>query len=166
MTFPIQTAARQVCEFNAIRGPGCVEPLGTPGACSACRGQAEAALISRCRHEAASWDDAAHILNVAAGIQCFVCHREPTPRGLTFENLTVCAACAAVAPGRARMNDITDQEAAAGMDAVDRAGAYLASLDKFDLRDLDDTELAKFNAHFIAGFADSMRLRAGTVAPF
>lgn len=102
----------------------------------------------------------------AFGHQCFVCRRQPWPVGLTYKNLSLCAPCAPLARQRELMNDTTQAEDAAGMSAIDRAGEYLASIDKFDLRDLSDAELQKFNAHFIAGFGDAMREQVSGQPPF
>lgn len=113
-----------------------------------------------------SMEEAAHILASAGGAYCFVCRRDPWPAELRYKNLYVCAPCAGLARQRELMNDVTEKEAASGLAAIDRAGEYLASIGKFDLRDLTDAELAQFNAHFIAGLADEMRRLTSESPPF
>lgn len=111
-------------------------------------------------------DDAKHILAAAHGAYCIICRRQPWPAHLTYKNLAVCAPCAPAARQGEIMNDVTENEASAGMDAIDAAGSYMAALGKFDLRDLTDDELGEFNRHYIAAFGDSMRERARSSPPF
>lgn len=111
-------------------------------------------------------DEAAHILRAASGAYCYVCRRQASPEHITWKHLTVCGAHAEIAPMRETMNDVTEQEEAAGMKAIDRAGEYLAGIGKFDLRDLSDEELKQFNAHFICGYSEAMSEAVRTAPPF
>jgi hypothetical protein len=106
-------------------------------------------------------------LSAAAGATCFVCSREPLPKGLRYRDFTICAPCAPLAPAKAAfMNDTTPQEDAALSKGLDRAGEYLASIDKFDLRDLTDPELTTFSRHFLCGYSEAMRASLDGEAPF
>lgn len=64
------------------------------------------------------------------------------------------------------MNDCTAEEDAALADGLDRAGNYLASVNKFDLRELSDKECREFSRHFLCGYSEAMRLRAAESPPF
>lgn len=114
----------------------------------------------------ATLEEAAHMLRAAAGAYCFVCRREPLPKHVTYKNLTVCGNHASIAPGRVLMNDVSEREAEAGMAGMDRAGEYLASIGKFDLRDLTDKELHQFNAHWLCGYSERMSEMAAECPPF
>lgn len=105
-------------------------------------------------------------LAAATGVTCFVCSRSPHPKGLRYHDFTICAACAPAAPGRHLMNDCTAEEDAALADGLDRAGNYLASVNKFDLRELSDKECREFSRHFLCGYSEAMRLRAAESPPF
>lgn len=161
--------AATVCEAEHEGGRGCPDPLRPQGTCLGCR-KIVAALKTKLRpkFEPCTMDEAGHILASAAGAECYVCRREPQ-KDVTYKNLAVCARCVTLGLAResmSKLNDTTDAEDLAGMAAIDRAGEYLASIDKFDLRDLSDAELKKFNAHFICGFADDMRERVSRQPPF
>jgi len=106
--------------------------------------------------EAKSMDDAMHLLRAAQGAYCFVCRRSAWPKGLIYKNLAVCAPCAPFALARELMNDVDETEAAALRVGIDRAGEYLASIEKFDLRDLSDAELDAFSAHMLCGYSEAM----------
>ena len=110
--------------------------------------------------------DAAHILRAAGGAYCFVCRREPTPKHLTYKHLTVCAKCAQSSRQRELMNDVSETEAASLRVGMDRAGEYLASINKFDLRDLSEKELDKFSAHMLCGYSEAMAEAARSAPPF
>ena len=48
-------------------------------------------------------------------------------------------------------------EHGASIDAMDAAGSYLAEIEKFDMRELSDQELAEFRTRFVVGYEDAMR---------
>lgn len=105
-------------------------------------------------------------LAAGMGRTCFVCSREPRPKNLRYHDFAICAACATAAPGRFHMNDCTAEEDAALGDGLDRAGNYLASIDKFDLRELSETQLREFSRHFLCGYSEAMRARSADSPPF
>jgi hypothetical protein len=111
-------------------------------------------------------DEAAHIMRAAQGSYCYVCRREPAPKNLTYKHLAVCGRCASHAPMREAMNDVSETEAAALRVGMDRAGEYLASIGKFDLRDLSDAELDAFSAHMLCGYSEAMAEAARAAPPF
>lgn len=120
----------------------------------------------RHKFEPATMEEAEHILAAATGAYCFVCRRQPWPAHLTYKHLAVCAPCASAARQRELMNDVSEAEAAALSVGMDRAGEYLASISKFDLRDLSDAELAAFSAHMLCGYSEAMREAARNSPPF
>ena len=102
----------------------------------------------------------------ANGSECFVCRREPWPRHLTYKHLAICGRCAPFGRQREVMNDVSEQEKLALRDGIDRGGAYLETIGKFDLTELSEAEADTFAAHFLCGFSESMRERAGNSPPF
>jgi hypothetical protein len=120
----------------------------------------------RTTFEAKSHDDVERLLASAFGATCWVCRRSPWPRGLTFKNLTICAECAPLAKQREVMNDVDDQERAALRVGFDRAGAYLESIQKFDLTELSEAEADTFLAHLLCGFSEAMRESTAASPPF
>lgn len=123
-------------------------------------------MTTTARFAPQSFEEVAHIFASSFGAQCFLCRRQPWPPGLTFKNLSVCAPCAPFAHQREKMNDTTQAEDDAGMRAIDRAGEYLASIGKFDLRDLTEAELRQFNANWLCAFSEAMREQASEQPPF
>lgn len=129
----------------------------------------EAAKGIKCqptRLDCDSFMEAERALSAASGATCFVCARQPFPKGLRYHDFAICAPCAPAAPGRAHMNDTTADEDAGLADGLDRAGSYLASIDKFDLRDLSEKECREFSRNFLCGYAESMRQRSADSPPF
>lgn len=116
--------------------------------------------------EAKTFDDAAHMLRAASGAYCFVCRREAWPKHLTYKHLAVCGRDAPSAQGREAMNDVSDQEKLALRDGIDRGGAYLETIGKFDLTELSQNEADTFAAHFLCGYSESMGERAKVAPPF
>lgn len=159
--------AKDLCNYRATTGTGCPDPMRPAGTCGDCRAMVKLATdAARPVFEAQSFDHAGVLLAAAGGAQCFICRRQPWPATLTYKNLSVCALCAPYARQGEIMNDVSEAEESAGMAAIDKAGEYLASIDKFDLRDLTDDQLKKFNAHFITGFSESLREHARSAPPF
>lgn len=158
-----------VCQAQIDSGRGCPDPIRPQGTCSGCRDVVKAVKDKlRPKFEPATMEDVSHIAAAAAGVECFVCRREPQP-GLTYKHLAVCVQCAPLGLARESMitlNDTTDAEDAAGMAGIDRAGEYLASIGKFDLRELTEWELKQFNAHWLNGFSADMRERVSMQPPF
>ena len=116
--------------------------------------------------EAASFDDAAHMLRAGNGVYCFVCRRQPWPKHLTYKHLAVCGRDAASAAGREKMNDVSDQEKLALRDGIDRGGSYLETIGEFDLTKLTQNQADTFAAHFLCGYSESMSERAAKAPPF
>lgn len=119
--------------------------------------------------EPATLDEAAHMVRAANGAYCFVCRREPMPKHVTYKHLAVCGHHASTAPGREKMNDVSEREAEALNAGMDRAGEYLLALNdesKFDIRNLSGQELDAFLAHILCGYSQRMAEMAEETPPF